>query len=489
MPTLQFLIMIIRPQLTRWQPWGFVATAVLLGLLVAVLPLTQVGLILMLAAVFLLALIQPLVGLGLALLLGPLGAWEQVLFGATILDSGQLSLLLAIAVWGARGLRNGRLLLPHTFLNWPLALFLFIVGLTLLDALSLTFGLKELIKWLEIGLIMLIIVDLAPKNTSSNSYPWLIVSLLLLSGIAQAFIGIWQFGLRGDGPEHFLILGRFYRAFGTFMQPNPFGGFMNLMSLLAVGTTMGAATWIWQNRQKVNYWNWLTLGMSVSSASVMVVALIMSWSRGAWLGFAAGAFTLAFFWPRQRWKGGVLLLAGTAVLLIGLTFNLIPTSITTRLTSFQDDFRLGDVRGVDVNDSNYAVLERLAHWQAALDMARDELWLGVGFGNYEPAYDDYALINWPDPLGHAHNYYFNLLAETGIIGLIAYSLLWTAVFWQTINLLRLDWPLRGIVLGLLAGWVALTVHHVVDKLYVNNIYIHIGAMFGLLQTLALRKKD
>jgi hypothetical protein len=49
---------------------------------------------------------------------------------------------------------------------------------------------------------------------------------------------------------------------------------------------------------------------------------------------------------------------------------------------------------------------------------------------------------------------------------------------------RLDWPYRGIVLGLLAAWVALTVHNLVDKLYVRNIYIYIGVMLGLLQVMA-----
>ncbi|HID52637.1 MAG TPA: O-antigen ligase domain-containing protein, partial [Anaerolineae bacterium] len=146
----------------------------------------------------------------------------------------------------------------------------------------------------------------------------------------------------------------------------------------------------------------------------------------------------------------------------------------------------GDVRGEDINDANYAVLERLAHWQAAVDMARENLWLGVGFGNYEPAYADYALLNWPYPLGHAHNYYLNLVAEVGVVGLLAYLVLWTAVFWQTIRLLRrLDWPVRGIALGLLAVWAAISVHHLVDKLYVNNIYIHLGVMLGLLQLLEI----
>ena len=117
-------------------------------------------------------------------------------------------------------------------------------------------------------------------------------------------------------------------------------------------------------------------------------------------------------------------------------------------------------------------------------MLRDEVMFGVGFGNYAEAYEQYALINWPDALGHAHNYYINLLAEVGVVGLAAYSLFWAAVFWQSFRLLHeFAWPGRGIVLGLLGVWAAIAAHHLVDKLYVNNIYIHLGVMLGLLQLL------
>jgi O-antigen ligase len=198
---------------------------------------------------------------------------------------------------------------------------------------------------------------------------------------------------------------------------------------------------------------------------------------------------IVLFWPRKLWQGVALLTVAGLLLIGGRQVGIVPSSITDRLVSFQDDFRLGDVRGVPINDTNYAVVERLAHWQAALNMAQDELWLGVGFGNYGAVYPDYMLLNWPDALGHAHNYYLNLLAEIGVIGLGAYLLLWTAVFGQTIRLLyQLDGWERGIALGLLGAWTALTVHHLVDKLYVNNIYVQIGVMFGLLQLLAILSK-
>ncbi len=190
---------------------------------------------------------------------------------------------------------------------------------------------------------------------------------------------------------------------------------------------------------------------------------------------------------------GLALSAVAAVLLggtlwLGVAAGFGPAlSVSDRLGGFVDEFALDSIYGADINDANFAVLERLAHWQAALTMARDDLWTGVGFGNYEAAYPAYALINWPAALGHAHNYYLNLLAEVGLPGLLAYGLLWLAVIWQTVRVAqRAAWPERGVTVGLLAAWAALAVHHLVDKLYVNNLYIHLGAMIGLLQLLAWR---
>lgn len=484
-----------------WQPLGFVLLALALGLLLARLPLVWGVALVAGTAVFLLTIIYPFFGLGLALLLGPLGAFEKTLFGGSPLDSGQGMLLFVLAVWLARGMSRQRVMLRRTWLNVPLALFVFVGMLTLLDATAVALGLIELVKWLEIWIIMLLVVDVAAdwfeqKETHFFAGPQVVVlGMLLLAGVCQALLGIWQFGLRGDGPEHFLVLGRFYRAYGTFEQPNPFGGFMNLSVLLGVGVLLGITAVLWQRwrgksltveeKPPVRYL--LIVFVAVGLATVLTgLALLFSWSRGAWLGFVAGTAVIVLFWPRKLWQGVALLALAGLLLLGGLQVGLVPASVAARLVSFQDDFRFGDVRGVPITDTNYAVVERLAHWQAALDMAQDDLWLGVGFGNYGIVYPEYRLLNWPDALGHAHNYYINLLAEMGVVGLGAYLLLWTAVIWQTIRLLRrLDGWERGIALGLMAVWVAITVHHLVDKLYVNNIYIHIGVMFGLLQLLEM----
>jgi putative inorganic carbon (hco3(-)) transporter len=478
---------------------GLLAMGIAIALIIAYLPLWLSAGVMILSLFFAMTLAYPLVGLAIALLLGPFGALESIIIGSVLLDSGQVALLFAFAAWLGSGLSRRRLMIPRTQLNFPLILFILIALATLVDARSIGSGLIELIKWLEILLIIWLIVDIGldPRRNPRN-YSYVIRGLLislLLAGLIQAVIGIWQFGLRGHGPEHFMVLGRFYRAYGTFEQPNPFGGFMNLSALLAIGIVIGLLH-SWKSgsiglisfRQRRLFFPWLAFATLCAMASIL--AIVFSWSRGAWLGLIAGVIILIVF-SSNRFRHGMFLLfifgfIGIGALLLGASRGYGPAlSIAERLSGFQEEFTLGDVRGVDINDANYAVLERLAHWQAAVDMARDDLWTGVGFGNYEAAYGEYALINWPAALGHAHNYYLNLLAEVGILGLTAYLFFWAVVAWQAIALIsRLMWPERGVVVGLLAAFAALAVHHLVDKLYVNNIYVHLGVMLGLLQLLA-----
>ncbi len=474
---------------------GLSAVAVVAALLIARLPLPLAVVLVLGTAVVVLTFIQPLVGLGLTLLLGPWGALQNVVLGSSLLDAGQLALALTVAAWPGSCLARRRLVVPFTPLNLPWLLFMLVAVVSLLDAPSVALGLIELAKWLQMALVVWLVVDLAADATRRPRGPVavarVLLPLLLLAGLSQALIGIWQFGLRGHGPEHFLVLGRFYRAYGTFEQPNPFGGYMNLTALPAIGLVMGLLVSFRRPDSPLRVWSgrlWLAfVGLCAVAATL---AVVFSWSRGAWLGFLAGAGVLALFSTRRPLAGLVLATLAAAVvgggLLLGVATGFGPAlSVADRLGGFVGQFTLGDMRGVDITGEDFAVLERLAHWQAAVNMAGDHLWTGVGFGNYEAAYPAYALINWPDALGHAHNYYLNLLAEVGLPGLLAYLVFWLAVAGQTARTARrLTWPERGVAVGFLAAWAALAVHHLVDKLYVNNIYVHLGVMLAVLQLLA-----
>jgi O-antigen ligase len=499
---------------------GF-AVAVLIGLsLMWLSPLEGIAFVGLLAA-GLGTLIEPFVGLGVALFLGPLKAYLSAEVPRIPPQIGHAFIALALASWIMRGLSRRDLRIGHSPLLLPLLGFLGVALLSLCDAIGLTsYGIPELIKWVQILLLFTFVGE--HLSAGAVSLPWRskpdrhpsgrkaqtgcvlgrlrgLVIVLLAVGLFQAGVGIWQFGLRGEGPEHFAILGGdFFRAYGTFEQPNPYAGYLGLTAALALGivaeaTRNGWAEWYTRRLRGEGASRPSThpsvcqstrLPMYVlggGAAGAMLFSIGASWSRGAWIGFAAAVLAITAALPRRSIWGivlvGALIIGGAALYASGW----LPVSFTARLTSFVQDIRFEDVRGIPINDANYAVIERLAHWQAALSMLRHDLWTGIGFGCYEAAYPSFALINWPIALGHAHNYYLNLAAETGLIGLTGYLFLWGIVFWHTWRVTRRACGLaRGLGIGLLGAWTHLSVHHLLDNLYVNNVHLHIGVMLGLL---------
>jgi O-antigen ligase len=351
-------------------------------------------------------------------------------------------------------------------------LYVFVGLLSLLGAPDWRDGLNEIIKWLEIGLTLVIAYDEARQGRLN----WLLTAILL-TGLAQAAIGLWQYQWRGVGPESFRLSEGVYRAYGSFEQPNPFGGFLGLIWPIGAGLAIEVVKKI-KDKEREKDLPFALVGLFVSA--IILLALYASFSRGAWLGAAVAGWVMAMFVPRRLSLGLGLGVAGLVVGWLLISAGLLPASIAARFASLADVASFSDVRGVNINDANFAIVERLAHWQAALDMARAHPWLGVGIGNYAAAYPQYALLNWPLSLGHAHNIYLNALAETGSVGLLAYLGIWLWVIGLTIRTLRraAGWQ-RGLALGLLGVWAHLLAHQVVDNLHVNNIDLLIAAELGL----------
>jgi putative inorganic carbon (HCO3(-)) transporter len=172
-------------------------------------------------------------------------------------------------------------------------------------------------------------------------------------------------------------------------------------------------------------------------------------------------------------------LAAYVLLVLGVVR--VPPAIVQRFTDFVPYVGVSDVRGAEITDGNFAVLERVAHWQAAWQMWSDHPWFGVGIGNYEPEYSQYALPLWPVALGHAHNYYLNVAAEVGVVGLATYVLLWGLAVvgaWRACRrALRWEW---GLALGVLGVLVHLAVHSFFDNLYVHAMYLQVAILLGVI---------
>ena len=446
------------------------------GLSIALLPLTLAGGAVLGSVVFLATLIRPEYGLYLLILAVPFGSVREITVSGFTVGAAEALVGLVLAAWLARMVAVGEIKTIHPPLLLPLLIFLGAILLSLTGALSLRYSFKEILKWLEVLGIYLFVANVIERKQAKVA-----VLLMLLAGIGQALLGFYQFFGR-VGPQAFVVLGRFVRAYGTFEQPNPYGGYLGLVLPLAYGLLLGIS--------RLGYWR-LDIGylVAIPGLALMGPALIMSWSRGAWLGFAA-AFILMSLAHSRRGAAlfALLCLLVTSVLLLG-SIQALPQSIIQRITDFLPYLHVFDVRGVKLTDANYAVVERMAHWQAAWGMFNDRPWLGVGIGNYEPVYPAYSLPGWTEPLGHAHNYYLNIAAEAGLIGLAAYLVLWGAAFWQAWKVVRTTqgyW--RGVAAGILGVLTHLSVHNLFDNLYVHNMYLHVAMLLGLL-FVAVKRED
>ncbi|MCC6613328.1 MAG: O-antigen ligase family protein [Anaerolineae bacterium] len=478
------------PSLPSWfRPLIWLALAVLAGLIVAALPLTTAILLLGGAALVIAALAHPAALLAILLVLAPMRTLIATEFPRVTggpwplpLDVGQILAFALVASWLVHRILRGRAetrTIPWSPVYLPLIVFIVAGALTAFNAFSLGAWLTEWLKWLLMLVIAVVVYDLG-REIGWRPF----VFMLVMAALANALIGIYEF-FGGSGALHLVVNERFFRAFGTFGQPNPFGGFMGLIAPLAITSALShlLALWRrWRALRRVDAGALAGLVFYGAASAVIALALMLSWSRGAWLGFGVSLAVVAFALPRRL----SLSLGLAAALLIGFgglyASGRLPASVAERLgTIVEELFSLRDVRGVDITPENYAVIERLAHWQAAVEMATNQPWLGVGLGNYEAAYPAYRLLNWKFPLGHAHNYYLNVLGETGIIGLIAYGAFMVFVFafaWRSRR--HADPGARLAAIGVLGVWAYLAMHSLTDNLYVNNVFIHLSVTIGML---------
>jgi putative inorganic carbon (hco3(-)) transporter len=262
------------------------------------------------------------------------------------------------------------------------------------------------------------------------------------------------------------------RAFGHFDQPNPFAGYLTTILPLAVFMAVC--------RENPPPFRWLALG----AAGAMVVGIGLSQSRGAWLGAGVAAASLLLAWsPFTRRLLIPCVLAAAFVMVLAIA-GLLPASLLDRLAQTTEYFGVFDVRTVDVTSQNWAIVERMAHWQAGWYMFVDHPWLGVGAGNYAAAYPQYYVGMWREALGHAHNYYLNMLAELGIVGGGLLLLLVGLAFRQLGGALvssgtQPDSFWRSVLAGVFGGLVVFCVHNMFDSLFVHSVNIQVGVLLGL----------
>jgi len=452
-------------------------------------------------------LVRPRVTLYLLPLAIPWGSLDTIAGGITsadilvaLLATGWLMSYTLRPLAARRGIYIGALDYEETAVPQYLLLstvtFLLAITISMTVAFSLTASIKEVAKWTEV----LVIFMLGTKYLHTRQQIWTIVVIICLAGISQALLGYAQAFLN-LGPASF-VRDASLRVYGTFAQPNPYAGYINMTLALAIALMLLGH-------------NWATRIFSACTAIPLAGVEYYSQSKGGWIAIGTAViFILAVGFPRLRRLFHIALIVALCIIGAYLAGKIPSRFIDPILT------KIGVINISFTNPSpdNYANSERVAHWVAGIHMFLDHPLLGIGIGNYQYAYPAYHAGIFVVPLGHAHNYYINMAAETGLLGLTAFSLFLLAIFvagarayrtiskhYHQLNTQRFKTPGivtmvesyktmrhfdilkndKALAIGLLAALLSVCIHNLVDNLYVHAM----TSLFALLLVLLMRLGD
>ncbi len=282
------------------------------------------------------------------------------------------------------------------------------------------------------------------------------VSYFTLSGIVVCAFGYLQY-ITGSYETTTWTDTRLFsdiegRIYSTFQNPNVFGEYLLFLIPLALAMCIIAK----EKFHKIVYG-----GCTVAALG----CLILTYSRGCWLGLIAG---LGLFMVLLYRKALIpVILAAPFSLLV------IPQNILNRFMS------IGNLKD---NSTAY----RVYIWRGTVDML-GKLWpTGVGLGNYsyEVSYAPFAYNAIMAP--HSHSLYFHQLSETGIFGFIVFILLAFYTLKQLFMVYKRpkSKELQVLAVALISGFSAFLIQSFFDNTFYNyRIYMFFFAFLSIAASL------
>lgn len=167
--------------------------------------------------------------------------------------------------------------------------------------------------------------------------------------------------------------------------------------------------------------------------TILFIALILSFSRAAWLSVSAafGVFLLVKFKLKFKW----VLLMFIALLLVSISYQNELLFMLERNKQVSSENMAEHVKSMSNISSDASNLERINRWQSALRLFQERPLLGWGPGTYQFVYAPYQkskektkISTNAGNMGSVHSEFLGPLTEMGILGLVFLILLLIYVF-------------------------------------------------------------
>jgi putative inorganic carbon (hco3(-)) transporter len=280
----------------------------------------------------------------------------------------------------------------HLVFDLSHALVLLLLALALvstLQARELSPALTTTMRWTSFVALYFVISQFVGDYRLQRRIAW----TLSISSSVAALIALNHF---------FFAPGYVYRANLDYGDPN------ELAFMLA--TTLPFTFWLLRER-------WPLRPAVLAMIVVISLAIAFTYSRSALVAIGVG---IAFLMLTDRKRIPLLVVAGVVTVAIGLLF--VRSSPTTV-------FRVEEGLRAKEKVAATNVETRLTAWDAAVTLAIDHPFLGIGPGNFFAYFGE--VTGTPpgaEPLGVAHNAYLDVAAELGLFGLALFVAYLALVF-------------------------------------------------------------
>jgi len=260
---------------------------------------------------------------------------------------------------------------------------------------------------------------------------------------------------------HEVKFGPGVRVLGTIGLETALGGYMATCAILAIGALLHFTKW------------WLRV-LLAAAALLMIVCMIFSGTRTAWLAFAIGLIVIVAAVVARRKKGLFRGLGGLAAL--GVSIAGIVAVVWFSFPSVA--LRMRAVRK--------HLPGRVVIWRSALGMFQASPVVGTGPGTFTVHFAEYRPLDYTSHAVtnvalHAHCEYLDVLAETGMLGMVPFALLIGFVVVGSVRALkRPGGARRPLLFAAFAASVTMLVHAVasVDTRY-PTCWLMLWVMMGL----------
>ncbi|MBO5023810.1 MAG: O-antigen ligase family protein [Clostridia bacterium] len=243
------------------------------------------------------------------------------------------------------------------------------------------------------------------------------------------------------------------RAVSTFENPNVLGEYLILVIPVIFAMCVSSK----HARTKFRYFVAFMLCSS---------CLILTWSRGAWLGFIVAVIIFILF---SSHKVFACTLLGIPALLLGSSF-FIDTSVINRFLSIG-------------NAADSSTSYRLNIWKGTLNMLSDTWMYGIGIGTeaFASVYPRYALAG-TEVAPHSHSLYLQITTEMGVFALAMFLLFCITFIGMVLSTLKNSSvkKLKLTLLGIFCGVCAFLIQGFTDYVWYNyRIFLLFWAIVGL----------